>query len=77
MDVSRTPTPGRPRTKIDIEQLIVRMAMRIPVGATHAFTEHYSTSDIKIGRGTIRRILKEHLIEPDRLAAGVFPGRCS
>jgi putative transposase len=55
---------GRPRTKIDIEQLIVRMANE---NASWGYTRIQGALlnlDIKVGRGTIRRILKDHLIEP-------------
>src|ERR1700730_16914069 len=61
--------PGRPRTAIDIEQLIVRIAHENP---SWGYTRIYGALlnlDMKVGRGTIRRILKEHLIEP-------APARC-
>ncbi len=55
---------GRPRTKIDIEQLVVRMAGENPSWGYTRIHGALLNLDIKIGRGTIRRILKEHLIEP-------------
>ena len=57
-------TPGRPRTKVDIEQLVVRMASE-NLGWGYARIHGALLNHvIKIGRGTIRRILKDHLIEP-------------
>jgi putative transposase len=56
--------PGRPRTKIDIEELIVRMARENPNWGYTRIHGALLNLDIKIGRGTIRRILKDHLIEP-------------
>jgi transposase InsO family protein len=56
--------PGRPRTPIDIEQLVVRMARENPSWGYTRIHGALSNLDIKIGRGTIRRILKDHLIEP-------------
>src|SRR5487761_2516342 len=57
-------TPGRPRTKIDIEQLVVRMACENPSWGYTRIHGSLLNLDIKVGRGTIRRILKDHLIEP-------------
>ena len=56
--------PGRPRTHIDIEQLIVRMATDNPGWGYTRIQGGLMYVDIKVGRGTIRRILKDHLIEP-------------
>jgi hypothetical protein len=56
--------PGRPRTKPDIEQLIVRMANENPGWGYTRIQGALMNLDIKLGRGTIRRILKDHLIEP-------------
>jgi putative transposase len=56
--------PGRPRTKIDIEQLVVRMAHENCGWGYTRIQGALRNLDIKIGRGTIRRILKDHLIEP-------------
>jgi putative transposase len=56
--------PGRPRTKIDIEQLIVRMANENPNWGYTRIQGALLNLDVEVGRGTIRRILKEHLIEP-------------
>jgi hypothetical protein len=56
--------PGRPRTPIDIEQLVVRMARENPSWGYTRIHGALSNLDIKIGRGTIRRNIKDHLIEP-------------
>jgi hypothetical protein len=56
--------PGRPRTPIDIEQLVVRMAHENPSWGYTRIHGALLNLDIKVGRGTIRRILKDHLIEP-------------
>jgi putative transposase len=56
--------PGRPRTKIDTEQLIVRMATDNPSWGYTRIQGALMNLQIKVGRGTIRRILKDHLIEP-------------
>ena len=57
-------TPGRPRTKVDIEQLVVRMASESPGWGYTRIHGALRNLGIKIGRGTIRRILKDHLVEP-------------
>lgn len=50
-------SPGRLRTTVDIEQLIVRIAIENP---SWGYTRIHG-AELNIGRGTIRRILKEHL----------------
>ena len=49
--------PGRPRTKIDIEQLIVRMATANPGWGYTRIQGALMNVDINVRRGTIRRIL--------------------
>jgi putative transposase len=61
--------PGRPRTAIDIEQLIVRIAHENPSWGYTRICGALLNLDVKVGRGTIRRILKR---APDR--AGVSSG---
>ena len=56
--------PGRPRTKIDIEQLVIRMATENPSWGYTRIHGALRNLDVKIGRGMIRRILKDYLIEP-------------
>jgi putative transposase len=56
--------PGRPRTKADIEQLIVRMATDNTSWGYTRIQGALINLNIKVGRGTIRRILKDHLIQP-------------
>jgi len=56
--------PSRPRTTIDIEQLVVRMAHENPTWGYTRIHGALRNLNIKVGRGTIRRILKDHLIEP-------------
>jgi len=56
--------PGRPRTKADVEELVVRIAQENPSWGYTRIHGALRNLDIKVGRGTIRRILKDHLIEP-------------
>ena len=56
--------PGRPRTAAEIEQLVVRMAAENPRWGYTRILGALSNLSINIGRGTIQRILKDHLIEP-------------
>jgi putative transposase len=56
--------PGRPRTKIDIEEPVVRIANENPSWGYTRIHGALRNLDVKVGRGTIRFILKDHLIEP-------------
>lgn len=56
--------PGRARTTPDIEQLLVRMGTDNPSWGYTRIQGALINLDIQLGRGTIRRILKDHLIEP-------------
>ena len=56
--------PGRPRTQGEIEQLVVRMARENPSWGYTRIHGALLNLELKVGRGTIRRILKDHLIEP-------------
>jgi len=58
--------PGRPRTTVDIEHLIVRIAIENPGWGYTRILGALRNLELKIGHGTIRRILKDHLIEPAR-----------
>lgn len=53
--------PGRPRTKADIEELVVRIAHENPSWGYTRIHGALHNLDIKVGRGTIRRIVKDHL----------------
>lgn len=56
--------PGRPRTKADTAALIVRMATENPRWGYTRIQGALNNLAIKVGRGTIRRVLLEHGIEP-------------
>ena len=56
--------PGRPRTAVEIEQLVLLMAIENPGWGYTRILGALSNLNIKVGRGTIRRILKDRLIEP-------------
>ena len=57
-------SPGRPRTATDIEPLVVRMAYENPSRGNTRIQGALLNLEIKVGHGTLRRILKDHLIEP-------------
>ncbi len=56
--------PGRPRTRTEIEALIVRMANDNPGWGYTRIQGAMANLGHKLGRGAIRRILKDHGIEP-------------
>ena len=56
--------PGRPRTRAETEQLVVRMATENSSWGYTRILGALSNLGIKLGRGTVQRILKDHLIEP-------------
>jgi putative transposase len=56
--------PGRPRTRAEIEALIVRMAGDNPGWGYTRLMGAMRNLGYKVGRGTVRRILKDHGIEP-------------
>ena len=64
MDISGATSARETSYPIDIEQLVVRMARENPSWGYTRIHGALSNLDIKVGRGTIRRILKDHLIEP-------------
>jgi len=64
---------GRPRTKPDLEQLVVQMATENPSWGYTRIQGALKNLSIKIGRGTIRRILKDHLNEPAPLRGRRIP----
>jgi transposase InsO family protein len=55
--------PGRPRTKADIEQLIVRMVTENPRWGYTRIQGALSNLRLKVGRGTVRRIILENGLE--------------
>jgi transposase InsO family protein len=56
--------PGRRRTKADIEELIVRMAIENPRWGYTRIQGALINLRLKVGRGTIRRIILENGLEP-------------
>jgi hypothetical protein len=56
--------PGRPRTRQELAALIVRMARENPGWGCTRVQGAMGNLGHKLGRGTIRRILKDHGIEP-------------
>ncbi len=65
-DGSKTRRPGRPKTAVEIETLIVRMARENPRwGYTRIRGALYNLGH-EIGRNTIKRILLEHGFDPVR-----------
>ena len=56
--------PGRPRTRAETEQLVVRMATENTSWGYTRILGALSNLGIRLGRGTVQRILKDHLIEP-------------
>jgi putative transposase len=70
-------SPGRPRTREELAALVVRMATE---NRTWGYTRIQGAMEnlgYKLGRGTIRRILKDHGIEPAPERGKECPGRCS
>ena len=56
--------PGRPRTREELVGLVVRMASENPSWGYTRIQGAMRNLGHKLGRGTIREILKEHGIEP-------------
>lgn len=56
--------PGRPRTRAEIEALTVRMATDNPGWGHTRVMGAMSNLGYKVGRGTVRRIVTDHGIEP-------------
>jgi putative transposase len=69
--------PGRPRTGEELVGLVVRMASEKPSWGYTRIQGAMRNLDHKLGRGTIRRILKEHGIEPAPERGKGCRGRCS
>ncbi len=56
--------PGRPRTRAEIAELIVRMATENPGWGYTRIQGALRNLRLKVGHGTIRRILLDHGLEP-------------
>lgn len=63
-DGSKKRGPGRPRTKQNIRDLVVSMALDNPTWGYTRVKGALKNLDYKVGRTTIKRILEENGIEP-------------
>jgi hypothetical protein len=63
-DGSKRRAPGRPRTKDEIQQLVVRMATENRAWGYPRIQGALANLGHEIARGTIANILKEHGLEP-------------
>ncbi len=63
-DGSKKRRPGRPRTKVDLAALIVRMATENPNWGYTRLRGVLHHLGHEIGRNTIKRVLNDHGIEP-------------
>jgi len=63
-DGSKRRGPGRPRTKDEIQQLVVRMATENRAWGYRRIQGALANLGHEVGRGTIANILKEHGLEP-------------
>jgi hypothetical protein len=63
-DGSKQRGPGRPRTKDEIRQLVVRMATENRAWGYRRIPEALANLGHEVGCGTIVNILKEHGLEP-------------
>jgi putative transposase len=63
-DGSHKRGPGRPRTRVDIAALIVRMANENPRWGYTRIRGALSVLGMFVGRSTIQRVLSDHGIEP-------------
>jgi putative transposase len=69
--------PGRPRTRDELVRLIIRMATENRGWGYTRIQGAMANLGHKLGRGTIRGILKEHGIEPAPSEAKGCHGPCS
>ena len=63
-DGSKRRGPGRPRTKDEIQQLVVRMATENRAWGYRRIQGALANLGHEVARGTIANILKEHGLEP-------------
>jgi hypothetical protein len=76
-DGSKRRGPGRPCTKDEIQQLVVRMATENRDWGYRRIQGALANLGHEVGRGTIANILKEQGLEPARNVSGKPPGRSS
>ena len=69
--------PGRPRTKDEIQQLVVRMATENRAWGYRRIQGALANLGHEVGRSTIANILKEHGLEPAPERERKQPGRSS
>ena len=65
--------PGRPRTREELAALVVRMASENPGWGYTRIQGAMANLGHMLGRGTIRRILKDHGIEPAPIRGNGMP----
>jgi len=72
-DGSQKRSPGRPRVKTQISELVVKMAKENPTWGYTRILGALANLGHEVGRGTVANILKEHGLEPAPLRGRQTP----